>query len=173
MDPLSVLYTLVTSTQFGLPLLLIVFGAVAWAIGMVKVNPPILFPRPIWREPSPDSVSTLYWALASDARASVVQYVYHRWSDAVRKQYHVFPYDIPWRRSKARKHGIEDPRPLIALDKLLLDLYYRAQVLDNRTPDALTGELLWRRRTSTYERLLAKALDQLNREFPQLWGVAA
>lgn len=170
MDPISFLTALLTSWSFGLPLVLLLVSALAWALTMPKVDPPTMWPRPVWRDPSPDQVSMLYWSIASGSRTTVTQYIYHRWSEGVHRRYHRYPYQIPWRRSKAAKLGIPRHRELINIDKALLDLYYQAIRLDNRSPGSMTGDLIWGRRIGTYDRKLSMAMSKLRLRVPELWG---
>lgn len=170
MDPIIFLTTLFTSTSFGLPLVALVVGGLAWWFFMPKVSPPTMVPRPVWRDPSPDPVSLLYWSIASGSRTSVIQYIYHRWSEAVYRRFKHYPYQIPWRRGKASKLGIPGNRELISLDKDLLELYYLAMRIDGRSPGDMTGELIWGRRIRSYEARLGKAMSKMALRVPEVWG---
>jgi hypothetical protein len=170
MDPITMFINLLTQTSFGLPLFVLVAATLIWALAVPIINPPVMTPWAVRREMPPDTISTIYWAIASGLYSSALGFTYQRFVAAVRIRYNVSPWEIPWRRSKAKKLGIEHPKELAALEKDLLWLYNEALILDNSAASSFFGQSYWTGRKEKYRVKLNATLGSLQSELPELWG---
>lgn len=170
MDPVSIAWALLTGTTFGLPLLIILVAALVWLAATPKADPPPLVPRRVWREPSPDQVSMVYWEIASGEISKPLLFVYQRWASGVRAKYGVYPWEIPTRRKKALKKGITRYKELLKLDKQILELYYKAIALEGRTEDSFAGTNIWARRRAKHKEKMKKVIKDIQLEMPELWA---
>jgi hypothetical protein len=162
--------SLLTQTTFGLPLLILIIATALWAIASPTVYPPAMVPTAVPRDVPPDAVSTIYWTMAAGQFATPMGFAYHRFVAGMRERYGIAPWEIPWRRSKALKLGIERPKVIKKLEKDFLDLYNQALVLDSGSTNALVGSRIWSYRVNKFKKMSDRVLGTLQEEMPELWS---
>jgi hypothetical protein len=170
MDPVTFIIMLFTQTTFGLPLVILAIATAVWALASPTVYPPAMNPTAVPRDIPPDAVSTIYWTMAAGQFATPMGFAYHRFVAATRERYGIAPWEVPWRKSKCRKLGIERPKAITKLEKDFLDLYNQALVLDAGRANALVGARIWNRRVAKFKKMSDRVLGTLQEEMPELWS---
>lgn len=110
-DVTTLIISLLTDPVFGLPLTLWVVAGIAWLIWGNGVHPPALLPYRANRVRSTDPVSAMYWALKEQRYSEAIIFAYQRLSTSFFRRYGVTITEIPWRPSKRRQLGLQEPRP--------------------------------------------------------------
>jgi len=170
LDPVTLVLTLLTQTSFGLPLLILVIATVLWVLASPTAYPPAMTPTVVAREMPPDPVSAIYWNMASGQFATPVGFAYHRFVARMRERYSIAPWEVPWRKSRAKKLGIERPKVITKLEKDFLDLYNQALVLDSGQSNSFVGKAIWNRRSTKFKKTSKRVLSTLQEEMPELWS---
>jgi hypothetical protein len=132
-DPVTFAWDIVSNPTVGIPLLVLIAATTIWTYLGVPRHRWTIGEEPMAPEPDRDPVSRTYVALRRNSYATVAWQVYERLDVALVRRTSLHLTEIPWRRSKAARLGIPDPRGLESSRIALYSLYVWASQLEGNS----------------------------------------